>query len=101
MHRLVCSGYAEPGQTSWDLLDLLDLDMTLDFAYGELVAGMPPEQVAEIDGRLAEAHERMSGVAEDMMVAVSTSEGNVVHITKERRDRIQRNIAVTSTKGRR
>lgn len=91
MHRLVCSGYARPGQSSWDLLDSFELGMLLDVVYGELVAGAGPEVKAEIDQKLAEAHTRMAGPVEEELVEVRKTDGEVIQISEARLEQLRRN----------
>jgi hypothetical protein len=90
VHRLVCSGYARPGQTGWDLLDTLETDVLLDVAYGEIIAGMPSEQQDEFDRALNEIGQPPE---EDVIVEVQRkSDGNVVQISEARLNQIRRNM---------
>lgn len=94
MHRLVCSGYARPGQSSWALLDGFDLELLLDVVYGELVAGAGPEHKTEIDKRLDEAHQTMAGPSEEELVEVRRkSDGKVIQISEARLAQLRRNAA--------
>lgn len=91
MHRLVCSGYAASGQTGWDLLDSLTIDLILDFAYGEIVQGMTPEMKAQVDEELAKVSETVSQMRTEDKVAVTKRDGTVVYVSQERWKRLMNN----------
>lgn len=89
-YRLVCSGYATPGQTSRSLLESFSIGMLLDIAYGMIVEPLTAEQRVELDERLAELD---AEVVEDEVVRKELDDGRVVEISQARLDRIRRNMA--------
>lgn len=94
MHRLVCSGYATPEQTGWDLMDSFTLDVILDVAYGEVVHGMNAEQKEEVDKALETVAETPE-TREAKSVPVTRRDGTVVHVSPERWNRLMSNRRAT------
>lgn len=96
MHRLVCSGYARPGQASWDLLNAFSVDMILDFAYGEVVKDLDAEQRLEVDKALEKAIETALG-EDAKTVPVKKSDGTVIYVSPERWNRLMNNRRTSRT----
>jgi hypothetical protein len=93
VHRLVCSGYAKPGQTGWALIGSFSLDVIIDLAYGMLVENLNPAEREELDKSL-EIHEEQveEREAEKKIVEVKRkSDGNVIQISEARLAQIRRN----------
>jgi hypothetical protein len=86
----VCSGYAQPGQTGWALIDSLAVDVVLDLAYGEILAGLDPEHRAEMERTFAAAAEEAELEAEQVEVK-RKSTGEVVQISQARLAQLRRN----------
>lgn len=91
MHRLVCSGYGVPGQTGWQLLNSLALDVLIDLAYGMIVEGADEKQKKEFDQQLARYDRARPERDDGPKVEVTRHDGTVVQISKKRLERLQRN----------
>jgi hypothetical protein len=89
VHRLVCSGLARQGQTGRQLLDAISLDVLLDFAIGEITAGLEPKQREEMMRQIA----ALDPVAEDRTIEVTKRDGTVIQISEARLARLRKNAA--------
>lgn len=87
--RLVCAGQATPGQTSWQILDAMDLGTLTDFAYGLLIENRDQKQRDEVDVMLVRAAEMAS---QSTRVEVYRQSGEVVQISEARLAQIERNM---------
>jgi hypothetical protein len=89
VHRLVCAGYARPGQTSRALLDTFALDLLLDFAYGQIVTTLDAEARADFDRTLEQLDDAQPD--DSALVTKRLSSGKAVQITEARLEQIRRN----------
>jgi hypothetical protein len=87
VHRLVCSGYARPGQTGWGLLDSLALDVVLDVAFTEIITGSQHEEARQL---VSEQLDEIDAV-QPPLVEVTKSDGTVIQISEARLAQIRRN----------
>jgi hypothetical protein len=89
VHRLVCAGYAQPGQTSRALLDDFALDLLLDFTYGHIIASLDAEQRADFDRTLDELDDATPDDAQ--LVTKTLTSGKTIQISEARLEQIRRN----------